>query len=96
MLSARKCVILSRFAFRLENCFSQGTYTENLPNLDYFLGFVILFDGSGGFAAANNGFCHLLWTIAAIWTHMSIQARQRFENAFAPERVREKWLKVVG
>ncbi len=30
------------------------------------------------------------------WTRMSIQARQRFENAFAPERVREKWLKVVG
>ena len=27
---------------------------------------------------------------------MSIQARQRFENAFAPERVREKWLKVMG
>ena len=56
MLSAGKCVILSRFAFRLENCFSQGTYTENLPNLDYFLGFVILFDGSGGFAAANMAF----------------------------------------
>lgn len=34
----------------------QGIYTENLPNLDYFLGFVILFDGSGGFAAANMAF----------------------------------------
>ena len=30
------------------------------------------------------------------WTRMSIQARQRFESTFAPEQVREKWLRVVG
>ena len=30
------------------------------------------------------------------WTRMSIQARQRFESTFTPERVREKWLRVVG
>lgn len=30
------------------------------------------------------------------WTRMSIQARQRFESTFAPKRVREKWLRVVG
>ena len=30
------------------------------------------------------------------WTRMSIQARQRFESTFAPERIREKWLRVVG
>lgn len=29
------------------------------------------------------------------WTRMSIQARQRFESTFAPERVREKWLRVM-
>ena len=30
------------------------------------------------------------------WTRMSIQARQRFESTFTPERVREKWLRVAG
>ncbi len=30
------------------------------------------------------------------WTNMSIRARQRFENTFSPERVREKWLKATG
>ena len=29
------------------------------------------------------------------WTRMSIQARQRFESTFAPERVREKWLRLI-
>ena len=31
----------------------------------------------------------------AQWTHMSIRARERFENAFSPERIRRKWLEVV-
>lgn len=30
------------------------------------------------------------------WTKMSIWTRQRFENTFSPERVREQWLKATG
>ena len=30
------------------------------------------------------------------WTRISIQARQRFESTFAPERIRGKWLGIMG
>lgn len=30
------------------------------------------------------------------WAHMSIRARKRFESAFSPGRVRERWLEAAG